>query len=379
MSAGPFGFRVVSACQLTRARAGIVTTPHGLIETPAFMPVGTQATVKTMSPGELAQLGVQCVLSNTYHLYLRPGTDLVEAAGGLHSFMSWPGPILTDSGGYQVFSLSDRRRIAEEGVTFRSHIDGSECFLSPETATAAQNQLGADIIMAFDECVPYPCDHDHAAQAVDRTTRWARRCLDAHRRPGQALFGIVQGGVYPDLRAKSAQAIAALGFPGTALGGLSVGEPKHLMYEILEATVPIMPADRPRYLMGVGSPDCLLEGIERGIDLFDCVLPTRMARNGTAITRRGKVVIRNAAYARDFTPLDPDCGCQTCSNYTRAYLRHLFAAGEILALRLITWHNLAFTVNLMREARKAVTEGRYPAWKREFLSGYEVFGRTGDR
>lgn len=371
----PVWWEPVATCPGTGARAGIMHTPHGDVETPAFMPVGTQATVKSMTPEELEAVGAQIILSNTYHLYLRPGAGLVAEAGGLHAFSHWNHPILTDSGGFQVFSLCERNQISDEGVAFRSHIDGSRHFLTPEKATGVQNRLGADIIMAFDQCAPYPSDHDYAAEAADRTHRWAQRCLKAHDRPGdQALFGIVQGGVFPDLRRRSAEQIAGLGFPGIAIGGLSVGEPKPQMYDILDLTVPLLPEDRPRYLMGVGSPDCLVEGVQRGIDLFDCVLPTRMARNGTAITRRGKVVVRNAAHARDFAPLDPDCQCYTCTHYSRAYIHHLIKAGEILGLRLVTWHNLAFTIDLMRRARRAIVEGRYTAWKREFLGGYEIFG-----
>ena len=371
----PVRWEPVATCRDTGARAGVMHTPHGDVETPAFMPVGTQATVKAMTPEELEAIGAQIILGNTYHLHLRPGADLVAEAGGLHAFAHWDHPILTDSGGFQVFSLCERNQISDDGVTFRSHIDGSRHFLSPETATGIQNQLGADIIMAFDQCAPYPSEHEYASEAADRTYRWIQRCLEAHRRPhDQALFGIVQGSVFPGLRRRCAEQISGLDLPGIAIGGLSVGEPKPRMYDILDLTVPLLPPDRPHYLMGVGSPDCLVEGIQRGVDLFDCVLQTRMARNGTAITRRGKVVVRNAAYARDFTPLDPDCQCYACTNYTRAYIHHLIKADEILGLRLVTWHNLAFTVDLMRRARQAIIGGRYASWKREFLDGYEVFG-----
>jgi queuine tRNA-ribosyltransferase len=337
-----------------------------------FMPVGTQASVKAMSPAELKSIGAGIILSNTYHLYLRPGHGLVQEAGGLHSFMNWDRGILTDSGGFQVFSLSDLRKITEEGVKFRSHIDGSEQFLGPEKATEVQMALGADIIMAFDECIPYPAEYDYAKNSIQRTTRWARRCLDTHTRKDQALFGIVQGGMYKDLRSQSAKDLVEMDFPGYAIGGLSVGEPKPLMYELLDHTVPFLPSTKPRYLMGVGSPDCLVEGVIRGVDMFDCVLPTRIARNGTLMTRRGKVVVRNAEYARDFGPLDPDCDCYACSNFTRAYVRHLFKAEEILGLRLTTIHNLHFLIKLMRDMRQAILQDAVMEFYQEFWSTYKA-------
>ncbi|WP_261487539.1 tRNA guanosine(34) transglycosylase Tgt [Acididesulfobacillus acetoxydans] len=355
----------------TRARLGRLHTPHGMIETPVFMPVGTQATVKSMTPEELEEIGAGIILSNTYHLFLRPGPELIRAAGGLHSFMHWGGAILTDSGGFQVFSLGDLRRISEEGVEFRSHLDGSRQFLSPEIATEVQMVLGSDIVMAFDECAPYPCSHEYARDSSARTTRWAARCKETLGvSAGQALFGIVQGGTFKDLRRESAAGITALDLPGYAVGGLSVGEPKEVMYEILDDTVPLLPADRPRYLMGVGSPDALIEGVMRGIDMFDCVLPTRIARNGTALTRFGKLVVRNATVARDFSPIDPTCDCYTCRHYSRAYVRHLLKADEILGLRLMTIHNLRFLQNLMREIREAIAAERLPAYRREFFVGY---------
>lgn len=354
-----------------RARLGLLSTPHGTMETPVFMPVGTQATVKTMTPEEVRAAGGRIILSNTYHLYLRPGHELIREAGGLHRFMHWDGPILTDSGGFQVFSLGPLRRVSEEGVTFRSHIDGSEHFFSPEKAMEVQMALGSDIAMAFDECAPYPCSREYAQEALARTTRWAGRCLESHRREDQAVFGIVQGSVYPDLRRNSAEELVSLGFPGYAIGGLSVGEPKDLMYEMLDHTVPFLPVDKPVYLMGVGSPDCLVEGVARGVDMFDCVLPTRIARNGTVLTRRGKLVVRNAEYARDFTPLDPDCGCYACRNYTRAYIRHLVKANEVLGIRLTTIHNLHFVLNLMKEIREAIREERMVDYARKFLQGYQ--------
>ncbi|MFZ5643143.1 MAG: tRNA guanosine(34) transglycosylase Tgt [Bacillota bacterium] len=364
-------FREIKSDVGTAARRGELTTPHGVVETPIFMPVGTQGTVKTMTPEEVREIGGRLILSNTYHLYMRPGHDLVAEAGGLHKFMNWNGPILTDSGGFQVFSLGPLRKIEEEGVWFRSHIDGSEHYFSPERAVEIQEALGADIVMAFDECAPYPSTHEYALKAVDRTTRWARRCKEAHRREDQALFGIIQGGVYKDLREKSARELIEIDFPGYGIGGLSVGEPKDLMYETLDNTVPLIPREKPRYLMGVGSPDCLLEGVARGVDMFDCVLPTRIARNGTVFTHDGKLVVRNAEYARDFRPLDPDCDCYSCKNYSRAYIRHLIKANEILGVRLTTIHNLYFTLKLMHNIRVAIDEGRFYSYKKEFLERFQ--------
>ncbi len=364
-------FQVLKECKRTGARTGLLTTPHGVINTPVFMPVGTQATVKTMAPEELKEMGATIILGNTYHLYMRPGHKLVEKAGGLHRFMNWDRSILTDSGGFQVFSLADLRDISEEGVHFRSHIDGSRHFISPEKAVEIQNSLGSDIMMAFDECPPYPCEYDYAKKSMNITARWAERCLKAHKNTeGQALFGIIQGSVFKDLRRESARQITSLGFPGYAVGGLSVGEPKDIMYEMLEEVVPLMPADKPRYLMGVGSPDSIIEGVIRGIDMFDCVLQTRIARNGTAMTSRGRVVIRNAAYAEDFSPLDPECDCYTCTNYTKAYIRHLLKAGEILGLRLTTFHNLYFTMRLMDKIREAIEGDYLPEFRDEFFAKY---------
>ena len=365
-------FELIKQCPQTGARAGLLHTPHGIFKTPMFMPVGTQATVKSMSPAELRSIGAEIILSNTYHLFLRPGHDLVQEAGGLHGFMNWERGILTDSGGFQVFSLADLRKINEDGVKFRSHIDGSEQFLGPERATEVQMALGADIIMAFDECIPYPVEYDYAKNSMLRTTRWARRCLDAHTRKDQALFGIVQGGMYKDLRAQSAKDLGEMDFPGYAIGGLSVGEPKDIMYDLLDHTAPLLPENKPRYLMGVGSPDCLVEGVLRGIDMFDCVLPTRIARNGTIMTRQGKVVVRNAEYARDFTPLDPECDCYACKNFTRAYVRHLFKAEEILGLRLTTIHNLHFLIKLMGEMREAILQDALSEFYTEFWRRYKI-------
>jgi len=355
----------------TKARLGKLHTPHGIVDTPAFMPVGTQATVKTMSPEELKQIGANIILSNTYHLFLRPGHELIRKAGGLHKFMHWDGAILTDSGGFQVFSLGDLRKITEEGVEFRSHLDGSKQFLSPEKAIEVQVALGSDIVMAFDECTPYPATHDYAKQSAERTTRWLKRCKETLTTTDkQALFGIVQGGMFEDLRKQSAREITELDLPGYAIGGLSVGESKEIMYEVLDYTVPLLPEDKPRYLMGVGSPDALIEGAIRGIDMFDCVLPTRIARNGTALTRFGKVVIRNAQYADDFGPIDSTCDCYTCQNYSRAYIRHLLKADEILGLRLMTVHNLQFLLNIMKEIREAIRKEALLEYRHKFFKEY---------
>lgn len=366
----PLKFAVLQKSNITRARLGRIETTHGVIETPVFMPVGTQATVKTMTPHELEALGVEIILSNTYHLYLRPGSDLVAEAGGLHQFMSWNHPVLTDSGGYQVFSLGPLRTISEEGVKFRSHLDGSQHFISPEKSMEIQMDLGADIIMAFDECAPYPAERDYVKRSKDLTTRWAKRCQKAHERDDQALFGIVQGGMFKELRRESALELMELDFPGYGIGGLSVGEPKEIMYEVLEDLIPIMPQDKPRYLMGVGSPDCLIEGVLRGVDMFDCVWPTRLARHGMVITRRGNMAIRNLPFARDFTPIEEDCSCYTCQNYSRGYIRHLLKANEILGIRLTTIHNIAFLTRLMAEIRQAVASDTLLAFSQDFLATF---------
>ncbi len=353
------------------ARAGIIHTPHGDIETPIFMPVGTRATVKTMTPEELEEIEAQIILANTYHLYLRPGDDLVKKAGGLHKFMNWDKPILTDSGGFQVFSLGDMRKITEEGVEFRSHIDGSKHFISPEKSIGIQQNLGSDIMMAFDECVAYPADRKYVEQSMERTLRWLDRCVDAHTNDNQALFGIVQGGMYKDLREISARETIKRDCDGFSIGGLSVGEPKEMMVDILNFTTPLLPEDKPRYNMGVGTPDYLFESVEAGIDMADCVLPTRIARNGTAITSRGNLVVRNAKYKEDFTPLDHECDCYTCKNYTRAYIRHLVNVNEILGARLITIHNLHFLLQTMKNIRQSILDDRFLEYKKEF---YEKFG-----
>ncbi len=368
-----FSFSLIKKGPSTAGRLGKITTSHGEISTPVFMPVGTQATVKTLAPQDLTELGAEIILSNTYHLFLRPGHELIREFGGLHGFMNWQRPILTDSGGFQVFSLADLRKITDEGVTFQSHLDGGiKHVITPEGAVAIQEALGADIIMAFDECIPYPATRDYAQESLDRTLAWAERCRAAKRDTGQALFGIVQGGMYPELRKRSAESLVGIGFEGYAIGGLSVGETKPLMYEMVDATTPSLPEDQPRYLMGVGTPEDLVECVDRGIDMFDCVMPTRNARNGTFFTSFGKVVIRNARYERDPGPIDPECGCSTCRNFSRAYLRHLFNAGEVLALRLGTVHNLHFYLNLMGEVRKSIDEGTFQQFKNQFLAKREA-------
>jgi queuine tRNA-ribosyltransferase len=367
-----FSFQLEKKCARTWARVGVLHTPHGDVSTPVFCPVGTQATVKTMSPRGLEEVGVSLVVANTYHLYHRPGADIVAGLGGLHSFMGWQGPILTDSGGFQVFSMGHLREIDDDGVTFRSHIDGSEQRLTPEKSISVQEQLGADIVVALDVCPPYPSDREHNRLALDRTHRWAERCLKAQTRKDQMMQGVVQGGTYADLRAESARHLVALDFPAYAIGGLSVGEPKALMHDMLEATIPRLPEEKPRHLLGVGSPEDLFEGVARGIDIFDCALPTRVARNGTFFTREGRLNIRNARYKADAAPVVEDCSCYTCRNFSRAYLRHLVIGREILGLHLATVHNLHFMLDLMREIRDAVRQERFPGLRDEFLTGYRV-------
>ncbi len=344
----------------------MLTLPHGRVDTPAFMPVGTLGSVKAVDPEDLKATGTQIVLANTYHLMLRPGHEVVRKLGGLHRFMAWDGPILTDSGGFQVFSLAALRELSAEGVTFRSHLDGSEHFLSPGKAVEIQEALGADIIMCLDECPPHPASREEVRSAVERTTAWAMRCREASKSEASTLFGIVQGGVYPDLRALSAKQITALDFAGYAVGGLSVGETKTEMYAAMEHTLPLLPEDRPRYLMGVGAPEDFVEGVWRGADMFDCVMPTRNARNGQALTRFGKLVIKNSVHAEDAAPLDPECGCYCCRNFSRAYLRHLFNARELLGYRLLTIHNLYYYQELMSGLRTAVAEGRLSEFREAF-------------
>ena len=364
-------YELLHECKQTGARRGVIHTPHGDIQTPIFMPVGTQATVKSMTPEELKEeVKAQIILSNTYHLYLRPGQEIVKEAGGLHNFMKWDRPILTDSGGFQVFSLSSLRKITEEGVAFHSHLDGSKQLFTPESVMKTEEDLGADIIMAFDECCPYPSTYEYTKNSMERTTRWAKRCKEAHTTENQALFGIIQGGFFEDLRKKSAEDLIALDLPGYAIGGISVGEPKEEFLKMLYYTTPLMPKDKPRYLMGVGTPDYLIEAALAGIDMCDCVLPTRIARNGTALTSHGKVVVRNATYERDWTPLDPECDCYTCKNYTRAYIRHLVKANEILGVRLLSIHNLRFLTRLMENIRTAIENDCLGDFRTEFYKKY---------
>jgi queuine tRNA-ribosyltransferase len=375
-----FTFELIARDESTGARAGLLHTPHGVIETPIFMPVGTRATVKTLTQRDLEELNARIILGNAYHLYLRPGHELIDRAGGLHGFMSWQRPILTDSGGYQVFSLGELNKIGEEGVRFQSHLAGSYHLFSPEKVMEIEHGLGADIIMAFDECTPFPCTRQYAEDSMEMTLRWADRCLQRHdqlaaeriHRPPQALFGIVQGSVYPDLRARCARRLVEMDLPGYAIGGLAVGEPRRDMLATIEATLPHLPAGKPRYLMGVGLPSDLVEAVTAGIDMFDCVIPTRNARNGTLFTPDGRLRIKNAKHAEDFSPPDPTCTCRTCCHYTRAYLRHLFQTDEILGLHLATFHNVHFYLQLMRDMRQAIIDGRFAAWQAEFLARYQL-------
>lgn len=367
-----FSFEVTHICAQTGARCGILHTPHGDVETPMFMPVGTLATVKFLSPEDIKKIGSGVILSNTYHLWLRPGEDIVAKAGGVQKFMNYEGPMLTDSGGFQVFSLSDSRKIKEEGVTFKSHLDGSKLFMSPEVSIDVQNKIGADIIMSFDECIPYPATYEYAKDSVERTLRWAKRGQDAHKRPeDQMLFGIVQGGDYEDLREHCAKELVAMNFDGYSIGGTSVGEDKETMYRMIDYSVKHLPAEKPRYLMGVGAVNDILEGIERGIDMMDCVLPTRIARHGTCMTSQGRVNIKKAIYKEDFTPLDPECDCECCRNHTKAYLNHLFRCNEGLGNRLMSIHNLRFLLKLTEEARQAIKEDRFGDFKKDILTRYK--------
>lgn len=361
---------ITHICKQSGARLGYLHTPHGKVEIPMFMPVGTLANVKTITPEELYNMKAGVILSNTYHLSLRPGADIVEKAGGVHKFMNYKGPMLTDSGGFQVFSLAKTRKITEEGVAFKSHLDGSNLFFSPESAIKLQEQIGADIIMSFDECIHYPADYKYVKASTERTLRWAKRGKEAHTRNDQALFGIVQGGEFPDLRKYSAIETAKLDFPGYAIGGTSIGEPKDVFITMVDNAVPYLPKDKPRYLMGIGSIDMILEGVARGVDMFDCVLPTRIARHGAVFSRHGRINIRKAEYKEDFTPLDPTCDCYTCKNYTRAYLRHLYVSQEALAQRLLSIHNLRFLIALMEQARIAIKEDRFLDFKDEQLALY---------
>ncbi len=359
-------FDLIQTEKKSSARRGRIKTPHGFIETPAFMPVGTAGSVKTLTPDELAELGAQVILGNAYHLYLRPGHRLIESLGGLHRFISWEGALLTDSGGFQVMSLGKLCKVTDEGVTFQSHLDGSTHLFSPDLCMEIQEALGADIIMAFDECLPYPATYDQAAFSLERTNRWAEQCRSLHRGPGQALYGIVQGGFFPRLREQAARDLVGMGFEGYAIGGLSVGESRGMMWEVVQAVVPLLPEDCPRYLMGVGRPEDLVEGVRSGIDLFDCVMPTRHARTGWLFTRQGHLIVKQAQYERDARPVDETCDCYTCQRYSRAYLRHLFMAHEILGLRLNTLHNLHYYLNLMKDLREAISKGTLDEFTEDF-------------
>ncbi|MBI5166640.1 MAG: tRNA guanosine(34) transglycosylase Tgt [candidate division NC10 bacterium] len=361
-------FELLKIDPATGARRGRLHTPHGTVETPVFMPCGTQGTVKALSPQELEGEGVELILCNTYHLYLRPGHELIAELGGLHRFMSWPHPILTDSGGYQVYSLAELRRISEEGVSFQSHLDGSKHFLSPEKVIEIQQALGSDIIMALDECAPYPAAYEYVKTSIELTLRWARRCREAHTSRNPALFGIVQGGVFPDLRERSAEETVRIGFEGYALGGLSVGESKTQTYEVIASTAPMLPLEKPRYLMGLGPPEDLLEAVALGIDMFDCVMPTRHGRTGSLFTSQGRLNIKAARYAKEEGPVDPECDCYTCRHFSRAYLRHLFITGELLGLQLNTLHNLHFYQNLMQQVRRAIEAETFREFKAGFLA-----------
>ena len=364
-------YRLIKKDKHTGARLGEIITPHGTFPTPIFMPVGTQATVKAMSPEELEDLGADIILSNTYHLWVRPGEDVVKEAGGLHQFMNWHKGILTDSGGFQVFSLAKLRDITEEGVHFRNEINGAKMFLSPEKAIQIENDLGPDIMMSLDECPPFFESYDYVKHSVARTSRWAERGLKAHRNPGtQGLFGIIQGAGFEDLRRQSAHDLVSMDFPGYSIGGLSVGESKAEMNRVLEFTTPLIPENKPRYLMGVGSPDALIDGVIRGVDMFDCVLPTRIARNGTCMTSHGRLVVKNAKYARDFTPIDDQCHCYTCRNFTRAYVRHLLKTDETFGLRLTSIHNVYFLVHLMKDVRQAIMDDNLLEFRQNFFDGY---------
>jgi queuine tRNA-ribosyltransferase len=364
-------FEVLAVDSAGNARRGRLSTAHGTIETPVFMPVGTQATVKSLTPEELEAVGAEIILGNTYHLHMRPGADRIARLGGLHRFMHWVRPILTDSGGFQVFSLARINSIEEDGVVFQSHIDGSRHLLSPEAAVQIQMRLGSDIAMAFDECNSYPVSFTYASESMHRTVRWAKRSKAAHNRPDQALFGIIQGSTFPDLRSTCLEQLLSIGFDGYALGSLSVGEPKEQMLAIMETLIPLMPAHSPRYLMGVGTPEDIVEGVKLGVDMFDCVMPTRNARNGMLFTSRGNIQIKNSCYADDDAPIEEGCTCYTCRSFSRAYLRHLFMARELLAYRLNTLHNLHYYLGLMRGMHRALEEGEFEAWRKNFYTGRE--------
>ncbi len=371
-------FNIINSDKNTCARTGLIKTAHGEIQTPIFMPVGTQATVKAVTHEQLENvIKAQIILGNTYHLYLRPGHKLIERMGGLHKFMSWNKPILTDSGGFQVFSLSKLRKISDEGVQFRSHLDGSLHFIGPDESMEIQQSLGSDIAMVFDECTAADSDYQTARKALDRTIRWAERCKEVHTREDQALFGIIQGNMYKDLRIESTKRTVEMDFPGIAIGGLSVGEPKHVMYDMIETIEPFMPKNKPRYLMGVGSPDCLVEGVARGIDMFDCVLATRIGRNGTVFTKHGRMILRNQCFAEDPRPIEEDCDCYACRNFSRAYLRHLVKTNEIFGANLLSVHNLRFLVRMMEEIRQAINDGTFTEYREKFWENYRISDKGG--
>ena len=370
MSAKEFYLEILHVDKNCGARYGILHTPHGNVEVPCFMPVGTLATVKTLSPEELEEIGSGIILANTYHLHLRPGEDIVEKAGGVQNFMNYHGPMLTDSGGFQVFSLAERRNITEDGVTFKSHLNGDKIFFSPEIVIGIEEKIGADIIMSFDECIPYPVSYEYAKESTLRTLRWAKRGLNAHKKENQALFGIVQGGEFEDLRKYCAEELAKMDFDGYSIGGTSIGEPKDVCFKMIDMAINYLPFDKPRYLMGVGSLDYILEGIAKGVDMMDCVLPTRIARHGTLMTHNGRVNIKNEKYKEDFTSLDNECDCYTCKNYTKAYLRHLYVSNETFGQRLMSIHNLRFLISIVEGARKAIKEDRFLEYKDEILKKY---------
>ncbi|HBS10722.1 MAG TPA: tRNA guanosine(34) transglycosylase Tgt [Firmicutes bacterium] len=370
MSAKEFYLEILHVDKNCGARYGILHTPHGNVEVPCFMPVGTLATVKTLSPEELKEIGSGIILANTYHLHLRPGEDIVEKAGGVQNFMNYHGPMLTDSGGFQVFSLAERRNITEDGVTFKSHLNGDKIFFSPEIVIGIEEKIGADIIMSFDECIPYPVSYEYAKESTLRTLRWAKRGLNAHKKENQALFGIVQGGEFEDLRKYCAEELAKMDFDGYSIGGTSIGEPKDVCFKMIDMAINYLPFDKPRYLMGVGSLDYILEGIAKGVDMMDCVLPTRIARHGTLMTHNGRVNIKNEKYKEDFTSLDNECDCYTCKNYTKAYLRHLYVSNETFGQRLMSIHNLRFLISIVEGARKAIKEDRFLEYKDEILKKY---------
>ena len=363
-----FKFEVTHTCSRSKARTGLIHTPHGTVETPMFMPVGTAATVKFISPEELYDMKAQVILANTYHLWLRPGTQVLEMAGGVHRFMNYDGPILTDSGGYQVFSLADTRKISEEGVHFKSHLDGSRLFMSPEDSIRIQQSIGSDIAMSFDECIPYPSSYEYVRDSVERTLRWAERGKAAHTMESQALFGIVQGSEYADLRKYCAERLVAMDFDGYSIGGTSVGESKETHYRMLDYTLPFLPEDKPRYEMGIGAVNDILEAVERGVDMFDCVLPTRIARHGTLMTSQGRINIKKKEYAQDFRPIDPQCDCYCCRNFSRAYVHHLFRCEEGFGTRLMSIHNLRFLLKLTEDIRQAIKEDRFPQFKEQLLA-----------